>query len=60
MVNENSSILSLLLLVFPILSANVCVIVYLDLFYAGSTHLHLIQDMRMQARPSALCLGYGL
>jgi hypothetical protein len=40
MVNENSSILSLLLLLSQILSANVCIIVYLDLFCAGSTHLH--------------------
>jgi hypothetical protein len=38
MVNENSSILSLLL--SQILSANVCIIVYLDLFCAASTHLH--------------------
>jgi hypothetical protein len=43
MVNENSSILSLLLLPSPILSKNVCIIVYLDLFCAGSTHLHGIR-----------------
>jgi hypothetical protein len=40
MVNENSLILSLLLLVSQFLSANVCVIFYLDLFCVGSTHLH--------------------
>jgi hypothetical protein len=34
------SILSLLLLLFPILSENVCIIVYLDLFCEGSTHFH--------------------
>jgi hypothetical protein len=35
------SILSLLLFPFPIISTNVCIIVYLDLFCAGSTHLQL-------------------
>ena len=43
MVNENSSILSLLLILYSILSANVSISVYLDLFYAGSTHLHGIR-----------------
>jgi hypothetical protein len=45
MANHNSSILSLLLL-SQILSTNVCIIVYIYLFYAGSTHLH---------RPISLC-----
>jgi hypothetical protein len=43
MVNENSSILSILLLLSQFLSVNVCSISYLDLFYAGSTHLHGIR-----------------
>jgi hypothetical protein len=34
------SILSLLLLLFPILSANVCIIVYLDLFCVGQ-HIYI-------------------
>jgi hypothetical protein len=41
MVDENYFILSLIILLSQILSANVCIIVYLDLFCAGSTHLHL-------------------
>jgi hypothetical protein len=47
MVNENSSILSILLLLSQFLSANVCSIFYLDLFYVGSTHLHGIRADRM-------------
>jgi hypothetical protein len=43
MVNENSSIFSLLLLLSLILSANVCIIVYLDLYCVVSTHLHGIR-----------------
>jgi hypothetical protein len=39
MVNENSSILSILLLLSQFLSANVCSIFQLDLFCADSTHL---------------------
>ena len=42
-VNENAFILFLLLLLYPILSANVCIIVYLDLFCEISTHLHDIR-----------------
>jgi hypothetical protein len=42
-VNENYFILSLLLHLSPILSSNVCIIVYLDIFCAGSTHLHGIR-----------------
>ena len=43
LVNENSSILSLLLLLSQFLSANVCGIFYLYLFYVGSTHLNGIR-----------------
>jgi hypothetical protein len=43
MVNENSSILSLLLLISQFLSANVCGIFYLDILCAVSTHLHGIR-----------------
>ena len=43
LVNQNSFILSLLLLLSQFLSANVCVIFYIDLFYAGSTNLHGIR-----------------
>ena len=39
-VNENSSILSLFLLLSQFISANVCVIFYLDIFCTGSKHLH--------------------
>ena len=46
-VNENSSILSLLLLLSPILSTNVCIIFWLDILCAGSTHLHGIRDDRL-------------
>jgi hypothetical protein len=38
-VNENYFIVSLLLLLSPIISANVCIIFYIDLFCEGSTHL---------------------
>jgi hypothetical protein len=38
-VNENSFIISLPLLLSQILSANVCIIVYLDIFYVGSRNL---------------------
>ena len=44
------SIFSLLLLLFPILSANVCIIVYLDLLCAGSTHLHGIRADRFLSK----------
>jgi hypothetical protein len=47
MVNENYSILSLLLLLSSILFENVCIIVYIDLFYVGSTHLHGIKADRL-------------
>jgi hypothetical protein len=43
MVNDNSFILSLLLFLSPILFSNVCIIVLIDLFCAGSTHLHGIR-----------------
>jgi hypothetical protein len=43
MVNENSSILSLLLLLSQFFSANVCSIFYRDLFCEGSTNLHGIK-----------------
>jgi hypothetical protein len=39
MANENSFILSLLLL-SQIISANVCIIFYLDILCVGSTYLH--------------------
>jgi hypothetical protein len=42
-VNDNSSIIYFLILLSPILSANVCIIVYLDLLCAASTHLHGIR-----------------
>jgi hypothetical protein len=44
LVNENSSILSLMLLFSSIFSAIVYVNYQLDLFYAGSTHLHGIKS----------------
>jgi hypothetical protein len=50
MVNENSSILSLLLLVSQIISANVCIIVYIDILYVGSTHLHGIRADRLLSK----------
>jgi hypothetical protein len=42
-VNENSSILSILLLISQFISANVCSIFQLDLLCVGSTHLHGIR-----------------
>jgi hypothetical protein len=47
MVNENSSILSLLLLLSQFLSANVCGIFYIDIFCSGSTHFHCIRSDRL-------------
>jgi hypothetical protein len=43
MVNENSFIISLLLLLSQILSENMCIIIYIDLLCAVSTHLHGIR-----------------
>jgi hypothetical protein len=53
-VNDNSSILSLLIL-SPILSANVCIIVYIDLLCVGSTHLHGIRADRLLNKRYTKC-----
>ena len=50
MVNGNSFILSLIRLLSQIISANVCIIVYLDIFCAGSTHLHGIRVDRLLSK----------
>ena len=49
-VNENSFILSLLLLLSQFPYANVCIIVYIDLFYEDSTHLHGIIADRLLSK----------
>jgi hypothetical protein len=46
-VNENSSILSLLLLLSQFLFVNVCGILYIDILCVGSTHLHGIRAERL-------------
>jgi hypothetical protein len=43
-INENSSILYLLFLLSQFLSANVCGILYLDILFVGSIHLHGIKS----------------
>ena len=44
------SILSLLLLLFPILFENVCIIAYLYILCEFSTHLHGIRDDELLSR----------
>jgi hypothetical protein len=46
-VNENSFIISILLLLSQFLSANVCSIFYIDILCVGSTHLHGIKADRL-------------
>jgi hypothetical protein len=59
MINENSFILSLLLLLSQILSAKVCIIIYLDIFFVGSTHLHgIISDTMLRKRYTKMFCRY--
>jgi hypothetical protein len=44
-----------ILLLSPFLSTNVCIIVYLDLFFAGSTHLHGIRADKILSKSYTKC-----